>query len=243
MVDFAVIKQKRVYEDIVGQVQALIQEGVLKPGDRLPPERELAERFQVSRSSLREAIRALELRGLVVSRPGAGTFVSTEPVETILSVIAASINGSYLSDIFEVRHLLEPQIAALAAERATPEDIQSMARTLEEQAGQIERGETGVEGDTEFHFAMARATHNQALVRVMSTIADVVRQSRDQSLQTPGRPRRSLASHRRILEMITRGEAEAARPAMVHHLSDVEPASYQHSAVSGQPSAKLNADS
>ena len=121
MVDFAVIKQKRVYEDIVGQVQALIQEGVLKPGDRLPPERELAERLRVSRSSLREAIRALELRGLVVSRPGAGTFVSTESVETILSVIAASINGSggYLSDIFEVRHLLEPKIAALAAERWT----------------------------------------------------------------------------------------------------------------------------
>jgi GntR family transcriptional repressor for pyruvate dehydrogenase complex len=245
MVDFAVIKQKRVYEDIVGQVQALIQEGVLKPGDRLPPERELAERLRVSRSSLREAIRALELRGLVVSRPGAGTFVSTESVETILSVIAASINGSggYLGDIFEVRHLLEPQIAALAAERATPEDIRSMASSLDEQARQIERGETGVEGDTAFHFAMAMATHNQALVRVMSTIADIVRQSRDQSLQTPGRPQRSLASHRRILEMITMGEAEAARPAMEHHLSDVEPASFQYSAVSGQPSAKLNADS
>ena len=232
MVDFAVIKQKRVYEDIVGQVQALIQEGVLKPGDRLPPERELAERLRVGRSSLREAIRALELRGLVVSRPGAGTFVSTESVETILSVIAASINGSggYLSDIFEVRHLLEPQIAALAAERATPEDIRSMASSLEEQARQIERGETGVEGDTAFHFAMAMATYNQALVRVMSTIADIVRQSRDQSLQTPGRPQRSLAYHRRSLEMITRREAEAARPAMEHHLSDVEPASFQYSA-------------
>lgn len=229
MVDFAVIKQKRVYEDIVGQVQALIREGVLKPGDRLPPERELAERLRVSRSSLREAIRALELRGLVVSRPGAGTFVSTESVETILSVIAASINGSegYLSDIFEVRHLLEPQIAAMAADRATPEDIRSMASSLDEQARQIERGETGVEGDTAFHFAMAMATHNQVLVRVMSTIADIVRQSRDQSLQTPGRPQRSLASHRRILEMVTRGEAEAARPAMEHHLSDVEPTSYQ----------------
>ena len=240
MVDFAVIKQKRVYEDIVGQVQALIQDGLLKPGDRLPPERELAERFQVSRSSLREAIRALALQGLVVSRPGAGTFVSTESVETILSIIAGSINGcrNYLSDIFEVRHLLEPQIAALAAERATTEDIQSMARSLEEQAGQIDRGETGVEGDTAFHFAMTRATHNQALVRVMSTIADVVRQSRDQSLQTPGRPQRSLASHRRILDIISKGEAEAARPAMEHHLSDVEPPSRSQSSVD----RRLNAE-
>ena len=235
MVDFAAIKQKRVYEDIVGQVQALIQDGLLKPGDRLPSERELAERFQVSRSSLREAIRALELQGLVVSRPGAGTFVSTESVETILSIIEGSINGSseYLADIFEVRHLLEPQIAALAAERATRDDIQSMARSLEEQAEQIDRGETGVEGDMAFHFAMARATHNETLVRVMSTIADIVHQSRDQSLQNPGRPQRSLASHRRILEMITRGEAEAARPAMEHHLSDVEPPSVHQSASRG----------
>jgi len=198
MVDFAVIKQKRVYEDIVGQVQALIQEGVLKPGDRLPPERELAERLGVSRSSLREAIRALELRGLVVSRPGAGTFVSTESVETILSVIAASINGSggYLSDIFEVRHLLEPQIAALAAERATPEDIRSMASSLEEQARQIERGETGVEGDTAFHFAMAMATHNKSRFDSENKVfLDIVRKPPSnrcyfchstQDLQTPG---------------------------------------------------------
>ena len=235
MVDFSAIKQKRVYEDIVGQVQALIRDGVLKPGDRLPPERELAERFGVSRSSLREAIRALQLQGLLVSRPGAGTFVSVESVETALSIIAGSINGSrdYLGDVFEVRHLLEPQIAALAAERATLEDIQSMARSLDEQEAQIDRGETGVEGDTAFHFAMARATHNQALVRVMSAIADIIRQSRDRSLQTPGRPRRSLASHRRILEMIARGEAEDARPAMEHHLSDVEPSSAQQPALHG----------
>ena len=227
MVDFAAIKQKRVYEDIVGQIQELVRGGVLRPGDRLPPERELAERLEVSRSSLREAIRTLELQGLLVSRAGAGTFVSTESVETLLSIIAGSTNGSrdYLSDIFEVRHLLEPQIAALAADRATPEDISRMAGSLEDQERQIALGETGIEGDTAFHFAMARATHNQALVRVMSTIGDILRQSRDQSLQTPGRPQRSLASHRRILEMITRGEVEAARPAMENHLSDVEPAS------------------
>ena len=226
MEDFKVIERRRVYQDIVGQIKRLIHEGVLKPGDRLPSERELAERLQVSRSSLREAMRALELQGLVVSRPGAGTFVSTESLDTLISIIADSLAEAreYLNDIFEVRHLLEPQIAALAAERAMPRDMRRMAEALEEQAHQVARGETGVEGDTAFHFAMAQATQNRALLRVVSTISDILSQSRDQSLQTPGRPQRSLASHRDILGTIQRGEVEAARAAMQHHISEVEPA-------------------
>ena len=226
MEDFKVIKRRRLYQDIVGQIQEFIRDGVLKPGDRLPPERDLAERLQVSRSSLREAMRALELQGLVVSRPGSGTFVSTESLDTLVSIIAASLTGArdFLNDVFEVRHLLEPQVAALAAERATEEDFQSIAEALGQQEQQIARGETGVEGDTAFHFAMARATQNWALVRVISTIANVLRVSRDRSLQTPGRPQRSLASHRHILEMIRRKDAGEARAAMEHHISEVEPA-------------------
>ena len=212
--------------DIVEQIQALIREGVLKPGDRLPPERELAERLQVSRSSLREAMRALELQGVVVSRPGAGTFVSTESLDALISIIAASLTETRdtLNDIFEVRHLLEPQIAALAAERATGEDARRMAEALGEQERQMARGETGVEGDTAFHFALAQATQNWALVKVVSTISDILRQSRDLSLQTPGRPERSLTSHGHILDMVQRGDAEGARSAMHYHISEVEPA-------------------
>ena len=228
MEDFKIIKRRRLYQDIVGQIQGFIKEGILKPGDRLPSERELAERLQVSRSSLREAIRALELQGLVVSRPGAGTFISTESLDSLISIIAASLTEERdaLNDIFEVRHLLEPQIAALAAERATPEDIQRAIEALEEQERQVARGETGVEGDTAFHFAMAQATQNWALVKVVSTIADILRQSRDQSLQTPGRPQRSLASHRQILDVVRRNDAEGAREAMQHHISQVEPAHF-----------------
>ena len=224
MEDFKAINRRSLYQDIVGQVQELIRDGVLKPGDRLPPERELAERLKVSRSSLREAMRALELQGLLVSRPGAGTFVSTESLDTLISIIAASFSetSGILNDIFEVRHLLEPQIAALAAERVTPKDIQHMEEALEEQSRQIARGETGVEGDTAFHFAMAQATQNWALVKVFSTIADILRQSQDQSLQTPGRPQRSLASHRHLLEVIRQRDVEGARPAMEHHIAEVE---------------------
>lgn len=226
MEDFKAIKRRRLYQDIVGQIQEFIRDGVLKPGDRLPSERDLAERLEVSRSSLREAMRALELQGLLVSRPGSGTFVSTESLDTLVSIISSSLtdSGDFLNDIFEVRHLLEPQIAALAAERATQEDLQSMEEALEQQERQIAGGETGVEGDTAFHFSMAQATQNWALVKVISTIADILRASRDQSLQTPGRPQRSLASHIYILDMIRQKDAEESRSAMEYHISEVEPA-------------------
>jgi GntR family transcriptional repressor for pyruvate dehydrogenase complex len=225
MEDFKAIKRRRLYQDIVGQIQGFIQEGILKPGDRLPSERELAERLQVSRSSLREAMRALELQGLVVSRPGAGTFVTTDSLDTLNSIIVSSLTEARdaLNNIFEVRHLLEPQIAALAAERATQEDTQRMADALDQQEQQLARGETGVEGDTAFHFAVAQATRNGALVQVMSTISDILRQSRDQSLQTPGRPQRSLASHKQMLDMILEGNVEGAMSAMEHHILEVEP--------------------
>ena len=107
-----------------------------------------------------------------------------------------------LHDIFEVRHLLEPQLAALAAERATDEDIERLSSILVEQQRQIMEGETGVDADTEFHFALATATHNLALVKVVSAVEDVLRQSRDRTLQQPGRSQRSLESHRRILVMV-----------------------------------------
>ena len=225
MEDFTAVERRKLYQDIMGQIRELIRDGTLKPGDRLPSGRELAERLEVSRSSVREAIRALELQGLVVSRPGAGTFVSTESLDTLISIIDSSLTEGMdiLRDIFEMRRLLEPQIAALAADRATQEDIQRMVDALEEQERQIDGGGTGVEGDTAFHFAMAQATHNWALVRVISTISDILRGSRDQSLQTNGRARRSLASHAQIVPMIQRGDVEGARSAMEYHISEVEP--------------------
>lgn len=219
------ITRRRLYQDVVQQIQDLVRQGQLKPGDRLPSERELAERLQVSRSSLREAVRTLELQGVVVSRPGAGTFVSTDPfVSAADSVASFLVHGREdLKDIFEMRYLLEPHIAALAAQRATSEDLARLEAMLADQEAQINRGETGTGGDTAFHFAMAESTHNSALVKVVTAISDILRQSRDQSLQAPGRPQRSLASHRYILEMVRRNDAQGAREAMEHHISVVEP--------------------
>ena len=220
------VPRRRLYEDIVQQFHSLIRRGVLQHGARLPSERSLAGQFKVSRSSVREAIRSLELQGLVVSRRGAGTFVSTENLDSVLTLIATTLSsgGETLKDIFEVRHLLEPQIAAVAAQRASPEEIERLAEILEDQQEQISDGHTGVDADTAFHFTLASATHNSALVKVVSAVEDILRRSRDHSLQELGRPQRSLASHRQILNMVEAHDTDGARQAMEYHLTSVEPA-------------------
>jgi GntR family transcriptional repressor for pyruvate dehydrogenase complex len=219
------VKRRRLYEEIVQQFHSLIRQGTLKHGDRLPSERELSEQFKVSRSSVREAIRSLELQGLVVSKRGSGTFINTENLESVLDLVAANLNtgAAVLQDVFEMRHLMEPHIAALAAQRATDDEVTAMRQILEEQQRQIDSGETGVESDTAFHFALASATHNSALIKVVSAIEDILQMSRDRSLQEPGRPQRSLASHCQILQMVEMGDVIGAQQAMDHHLTAVEP--------------------
>jgi GntR family transcriptional repressor for pyruvate dehydrogenase complex len=225
------VRRQRLYEDIVRQLHGLIRQGVLEHGAKLPSERVLAEQFKVSRSSIREAIRSLELQGLVVSKRGSGTFINTEDLDSVVALIASTLNSGSdtLKDIFEVRHLLEPPIAGVAAQRADPDEVHRLAEILEDQQRQIESGETGVDADTAFHFALASATHNSALIKVVSAVEDILRRSRDQSLQEPGRAQRSLASHRQILEKVKAGDAASATAAMEYHLTSVEPAILSHS--------------
>ena len=205
------VQRRRIHEDIVQQFHSLIRQGVLQHGARLPSERLMAEQFRVSRSSVREAIRSLELQGLLVSKRGSGTFINTEDMDSVVALIASTLSSgeATLNEIFEVRHLLEPQIAAVAAQRASEEEVRRLGEILEEQQEQIEAQETGVDCDTAFHFALASATHNSALVKVVSAVEDILRRSRDLSLQEPGRPQRSLASHRQILKSVRDGDAEA----------------------------------
>ena len=224
---------QRLHEGIVELFHTQIQQGILVHGAKLPAERVLAEQFKVSRSSVREAIRTLEFQGLAVSKHGSGTFINTQSLDAVTTLMTSSLGDrdAELHDIFEVRHLLEPQLAALAAERATDEDVERLSSILVEQQRQIMEGETGVDADTEFHFALATATHNLALVKVVSAVEDVLRQSRDQTLQQPGRSQRSLESHRQILVMVQTGDHLGARSAMEHHLTAVEPSAVYPSAI------------
>lgn len=218
------IKSTRIYEEIVRQIKTLVQEGRLKSGDRLPPERDLAERFKVSRTSVREALRALESMGLIEIRPGEGTFVREISVEALIEPLALAIlsQREAVGELFEARRLLEPAIAGLAARRASPEEIQELERILEDQAKELAAGRTGLAQDAAFHTAIAHSAHNRAITRIVTALMDLLTQSREESLHTPGRPERSHQDHRRILEAIQANDAEAARRAMLDHLIAVE---------------------
>jgi len=223
-IEIAPIKSTRIYEEIVRQVKQMIAEGRLKSGDRLPPERDLAEKFVVSRTSVREALRVLESLGLIEIRAGEGTFVRGVSVESLIEPLALvmAAQREAIGELFEARRVLEPAIAALAAGRATPEEIHEMERILEDQAKEIAAGKTGLAQDAAFHAAIGTAAHNRAITRIAHAIMDLLTQSREESLNTPGRPTRSHQDHRRILQAIARRNATVARQAMLDHLVAVE---------------------
>ncbi len=217
------VKKTRIYQDIVAQLKELIADGKLRPGDQLPSERELSEMFQVSRASVREAIRALESMGFIEIRQGEGTYIASS-VETLLASVASALlhQRDPLLQVFEARKILEPAITALAAERATAEDVGDLEAILAEQADQVAKGETGVEADTRFHSTLAEAAKNEVLLRLNEAIVDNLRETRLRSLQTQGRPPRSLAGHREILAAIGSKDPARAQAAMLNHLETIE---------------------
>ena len=181
--DLEPVKSTRIYEEIVRQVKQLIAEGRLKSGDRLPPERDLAEKFRVSRTSVREALRALQSRGLIEIRAGEGAFVRDVSVETLIEPLALVIlpHREAVGELFEARRLLEPAIAALAARRATREEIPEMERILEDQAKEVAAGRTGMVQDAALHAAIANSAHNRAITRIVNALMDLLTQSREES--------------------------------------------------------------
>jgi len=222
--DIEPVKSVRIYEDIVRQVRALIADGQLKSGDRLPPERDLAERFRVSRTSVREALRSLQSRGLIEIRAGEGAFVRDVSAEALIEPLALVIlpYREAVGELFEARRLLEPAIAAMAAQRATREEVAEMDRILADQAREVARGRTGMAQDSALHAAIAQSAHNRAIVRIVSALVDLLAQSREESLLIAGRPTRSHKDHRRILDAIRRRDEAGARRAMLEHLTAVE---------------------
>jgi GntR family transcriptional regulator, transcriptional repressor for pyruvate dehydrogenase complex len=217
------IRRSRIYEHIVEQIQALISDGKLRPGDQLPPERALAETFKVSRTSVREALRALEMSGLVEGRQGGGTFVKTPSAHDLVQPLASVLlaGKQQLADVLEVREVLEPGLACLAAERASDDQIAEMEAILERQAERVRRGETYPDEDTAFHHTIALAAGNPLVLRLVGVVMDLLHEVRAGYLQGGGRPTRSLADHHRILDAIKRRDGEAARQATLEHISQV----------------------
>lgn len=212
------------YRQIIERLRQLIVSGELEPGDRLPPERTLAESFGVSRNSVREAIRALAEKGVVESRRGAGTFVAQGDENALAEAFAEalSLERRRLEEVFEFRRMVEPAIAALAAERVTPAMLRELDGLLDRQQELLMTDGPVEDLDASFHRLLAKATGNRIVVDVLDAMHDAVSESRAAHLQTPGRMKKSLESHRAILVALAENNPLAARTAMVEHLQLVE---------------------
>jgi GntR family transcriptional regulator, transcriptional repressor for pyruvate dehydrogenase complex len=211
------VLRSRLYEQVADQISTWITENGLRPGDRLPPERELAQRLGVSRATLSQALVALEVIGVVVVRHGDGT-VLTERARTGPVIEAIRAHADRLPEIIEARDALESKLAALAAARRTDADLAAIRAALEEMERDIEAGGRGVEADELFHGAITAAARSELLTQMMAAIHDLIRETRLESLSQPGRPRESLAGHRRVADAIAAGDPEAAAQAMHEHV-------------------------
>jgi GntR family transcriptional regulator, transcriptional repressor for pyruvate dehydrogenase complex len=221
------VEKKRAYEDIVQQVLTLIENGKLKRGDQLPSERELTETFKVSRTTVREAIRTLESMKLLQCRQGNGTYVLASSEEALIQPLAAALFNANddIRDIFYIRKIIEPHVAHLAAENATPQEIEALEKILNEQEGCIGRGESVVETNSLFHNHLAGAAKNRVMERLLLALIDLLHQSREEYLVEDERNKRaesSLEGHKKILTAIKEGDCDVALKLMLQHLEDIE---------------------
>jgi GntR family transcriptional regulator, transcriptional repressor for pyruvate dehydrogenase complex len=220
---FEAIRRSRVYEHVAKQLRSMIVSGKLKPGERLPPERELVRRFEVSRGSVRDAIRTLEVMGLVRSRQGEGTVVQDLSAESMIAPLSAVLapKGKLVAELLDVRRIVEPAFAARAAMHATSDEIEHLQDILRRQQEKAARGESTIEEDSEFHYTVALASRNSVVNKFVDVLMDLMRESRARSLQVQGRLEHSLSGHTRVLKAIQRRSGRAAENAMRRHLDEI----------------------
>ena len=226
--DLRPIKTKKIYEEIIEQIRVLVVKGDLKPGDRLPSERDLAVRLNVSRASVREALSALEMMGLLEIRSGEGTFIKKIDLDSVVTPLTwvLSMEKDTILELLEVRKMLEGQTVALAAKRASSEDLRDLEDTLKAMYQDIQTGQIGEEADLRFHYAIARASKNKILLRLMNAISDTMHQSlkasRVRLYEEQATPEVLYKEHLLILEAITKKNDDEARHYMLEHLAGVE---------------------
>jgi GntR family transcriptional repressor for pyruvate dehydrogenase complex len=221
---FETVRKVRRYEQVAEQIRRMISDGALKPGDLLPPERELVEKLGVGRSSIRDAVRTLEVMGILEPRQGHGTVVrdlSADALVVPLSLVLTR-KRELVTELLDVRRMIEPGLAARAAKNATAEEIAHMGAILARHEAKLRRGEEAMDEDSDFHYAIALAARNSVVLRVLDVLMDLLRESRSRSLQVPGRPQRSFDGHRRILRALQKRDAKAAEAAVRRHLKEIE---------------------
>jgi GntR family transcriptional repressor for pyruvate dehydrogenase complex len=221
---FEQLQHKRIYEEVVDMIIQRIRSGILMVGQKLPPERVLAEEMGVSRTSLREALRALESMGYIYSVTGGGNYVNSVSIAHVLSPLSAMVaqDKQFAADIIQVRQHLDVHMAACAARNASRQQVSQIYSAILNMQSEIEGGGTGIEGDNQFHMEIARASGNKAFALIVELIAELLAESRKATLDIPGQPAKSIEDHLAIFEAIRDGDEERAAAAMADHLHKAE---------------------
>ncbi|MCG8483798.1 MAG: FadR family transcriptional regulator [Clostridia bacterium] len=217
---FEPVQKKRIYEDIVKQVLNQINSGILKPGDKLPAEREMSSLLNTSRNSVSEAYRTLEVRGFVEIRPGGGAFIKEVDLNSVFKPFSQMISDDYrlILDTLDARDVIETEVAKLVACRANDQEIEQIKDIIAESKKAVKTGSNGLKYDDDFHMALANASHNKIYAMIMNLIKDALTKSREATLNIAGQPSKTVDDHEEILNAIISGDSEKAGIVMRKHL-------------------------
>ncbi len=223
-IDFGILQKDALSEKIVERLLNLIRERQLRPGDRLPPERELAPMMGVSRPSLREALRALSVMKVVENRQGSGTYITSLKPELFvnhLDFIFTSNDATFI-DLFEARKIIEVGLVALAARCISPNELAALDECLKRSAASVEAPEQFLQTDLELHHIIMEAAGNRTLTLFMQSINQINIASRRRTNELPEVRRQTLKDHRAIVAALRAHDSEASASAMRAHLAHVE---------------------
>ncbi len=221
---YRTVRTSRLYEQIVKQVEDSILSGQLKPGDQLPAERDLAQRFGVSRTAVREAVKTLREKGLVEAYSGKGTFITngtSQAIRQSLDLMIRINQAEGSAHLAELRQVLEPEIAALAAPRIEEQLLATMREAVATMDRNLHDPDAYVEADLDFHLALAEAAGNPLILSLLDSIVGLLREQRSRIFNVDGGPERGQYHHKRILAAIENRDPEKACDAMRAHLKQV----------------------
>ncbi len=221
---YKAVRTSRLYEQIVEQIEQSILKGVLKPGDQLPAERELAQQFGVSRTAVREAVKTLREKGLVEAYSGRGTFVTdgtSQAIRQSLDLLIKIGQQEGSTHLAELRQILEPEIAALAATRIEEQLVATMREAVAVMDRSLRDPDAYIEADLDFHLALAEAAGNPLVLSLIDSIVGLLREQRMGIFYVEGGPERGQFHHKRIFQAIEKRDPDAAREAMRGHLTQV----------------------
>ena len=220
------IKKCRLSEEVLKKLQSMIIDGTYKTGDQLPSERELSELFQVSRASIREALRVLGTLGFLDSRVGVGggTFVKKISIDALINPFSEILGNEkeLIIEMLEFRRILETEIARLAALRRTEEDIARMESSIDLMREDIKNGGIGIEGDTAFHDALAAACKNSVFEKMLLMAKGLLVKTRQTTLKLKGQPEKGLEDHIKIFNAVKKGNSELSLKLMMEHIEKAQ---------------------